>query len=361
MRLQRLLIQNFRNLELIDFAPGPAFNLITGSNGAGKTSILEAISYLALARSFRSSNIHYLITHGKPAFNIFAQVREEEDVPFASSIGISRGRKAQDLKIKVNGEPITALSELVAHICVQVIHPQGIELLTGGPELRRHFMDWGVYYAESSYKQLYAQYVKVLKQRNALLKTNVPADHFAVWDDMLCELSLQITQLRQNYIAALDEALQTITGDFLPDFKLSFELSSGCENGDSMRSALASSLEKDRVLGYTSQGCHRADLKVKSNALAAGAMLSRGQLKLLVCAMRMAQSLLLKAQTGRSCIFLIDDLNSELDRHSQEVLLTHLEQCRNQVFITNIVPDLLFSDLSRQKIIALSAGRLVPV
>ena len=133
------------------------------------------------------------------------------------------------------------------------------------------------------------------------------SDHFAVWDDMLCELSLQITQLRQNYIAALDEALQTITGDFLPDFKLSFELSSGCENGVSMRSALASSLEKDRVLGYTSQGCHRADLKVKSNALAAGAMLSRGQLKLLVCAMRMAQSLLLKAQTGRSCIFLIDD------------------------------------------------------
>ncbi len=357
MFLTRLCIRHFRNLTSLDFTPGSSFNLISGPNGSGKTSFLEALSYLALARSFRGANVNYLIEHQQPSFEIFAKVKEQEDDLVTHAIGLSRSRKTQDLKIRIDGRPINKLSDLVAHICVQVIHPQGSELITGGPELRRRFIDWGVYYAMPQFKDLFSQYNKTLRQRNSLLKSNAPKTQFTVWDEILTELSCQIDDLREQYLQALNEILSTVVNKFLSDFKLSFQLHKGAENGLAMRSALRSNLEKERVLGYTLTGCHRADLKIKTDSLAAGATLSRGQLKLLVCAMRMSQSLLLHKQTGRSCIFLIDDLNSELDKRSQDLLLDYLEQCHNQVFITNITPDPLFREMSKQKFLALEDGQ----
>lgn len=362
MLLERLLIHNFRNLEQLDFRPGSAFNLISGPNGSGKTSVLEAISYLALARSFRSANAQYLIRRGQPSFEIFARVDEQGQGSgaFSHSIGVSRGRSQHSVRIRIDGSPISRLTDLVSHLCVQVIHPQGIELITGGPELRRRFIDWGLYYAEPEFKHLYAQYHKALKQRNALLRSGAEAALFVPWDALLSELSVRISALRSQYVEAFEDILLTIVNKFLCQFRFSFELYQGFENAVSLAADLGSNLEKDRVLGYTSMGCHRADLKIKCDALAAGSTLSRGQLKLLVCAMRMAQSLLFKEQTKRNCIFLIDDLNSELDRRSQEILLTHLEQCHNQVFIANIEPALLFGDLSKQKIFELQDGHLAP-
>ena len=360
MLLTRLIISHFFFFFYLDFKPGPNFNVISGPNGSGKTSLLEAISYLALARSFRGANIQYLIQRTQPSFEIFAKLKEDADGPLTHDIGISRSRRAQDLKIRIDGRPISKLADLVAHVCLQVIHPQGSDLITGGPELRRRFLDWGVYYAQPQFKHLYSQYCRALRQRNMLLKSNAPASAFAVWDEQLTYLSCRIDDLRQNYLSALNEILLTVVNKFMPDYQLSFELHKGAENGLSMRSALSANLEKERVLGYTLSGCHRADLKIKTDSLAAGATLSRGQLKLLVCAMRMSQSLLLKQQTNRSCIFLIDDLNSELDQRSQEILLGYLEQCRNQVFITNIAPDPLFREMSKQKFLALEDGAALP-
>ena len=103
---------------------------------------------------------------------------------------------------------------------------------------------------------------------------------------------------------------------------------------------LDSNLEKDRILGYTFYGCHRADLKIKCNNFSASETLSRGQLKLLVCAMRLAQGSLLKQQIGKSCVYLIDDLSSELDPISREILLNDLKDCKSQVFLTIISKDI---------------------
>lgn len=91
-------------------------------------------------------------------------------------------------------------------------------------------------------------------------------------------------------------------------------------------------IEKDRVLGYTFYGCHRAELRIKCNNFSASETLSRGQLKLLVCAMRLSQGYLLKHQVGKNCIFLIDDLSSELDANSRMLLLNELKECDSQVF-----------------------------
>ncbi len=243
---------------------------------------------------------------------------------------------------------------------MQVIHPSGIALIAGGPEERRRFIDWGLFYAQPQFHRLYADYNKVLRQRNALLRLQAADSEFAVWNAQAAALSAQITALRRIYLAELIPVLQPVIQDFLPQFTFDFNLYPGYEEGVDLRLQMAQNLEKERVLGYTSAGCHRADLKIKSNSISAGATLSRGQLKLLVCAMRMSQSVLLKQQTNRSCIFLIDDLNAELDHSSQAVLLSQLACCRNQVFITSLTPELQLPQGSRKQVIKLEDGHLVP-
>ncbi len=339
MYIQRLFIQNIRNIGWLEIQPSSGINLIYGPNGAGKTSLLEAISYLALGRSFRSSKFHNLISTGKNDFIVSAQVLDENNLE--STLGVSRGRKRDnDLQISINKKRANRLTDLVDKICVQVIHPQSVELVTGSPELRRHFIDWGVYYSNKDYKDIWSQYRKILLQRNALLKNKAAFDEIIIWDDLLCNLAEKITDLRTKYLDSFNQIFREKTQEFLPGFDITCSLSKGWENQTDLRSLLGLNLEKDRLLGYTFYGCHRADLKIKSSQLSASETLSRGQLKLLVCAMKLSQGSLLFKQTGRKCIYLIDDLTSELDPNSRSLLLKELSCFSNQVFITNIAGDI---------------------
>lgn len=417
MYIKRLLINDFRNLEYVELTPCSGFNFICGPNGSGKTSIIEAIHYLSLARSFRTSSYQYLIRQGQPQFTLFAQV-QADNAELDTTIGLLRPRNGEPV-IKINSDPITRMVDLIDHIYVQIIHPQGVELITKSAEVRRAFIDWGVYYTDPEFKQLWLQYRKTLKQRNTLLRRDGPKrryqspfsdftpqlnegisglqgeasltlnaalasnlgfeqqnfgcdkhgfdqpnfgfDEMGVWDEALARLSEQITQKRQAYLEQLQVILQDIVGQFLPDFHLKFELNQGWEKGQDLRVLLAQNLEKDRGLGYTLYGCHRADLKIKNNNISAGATLSRGQLKMLVYAMRLAQGMLLRQLTNRTCIYLIDDLNSELDDRAQRILLDTLVSCQHQVFISNIQQELLFpSDTSQCKVFNLESGKLVP-
>ena len=417
MYIKRLLINDFRNLEYVELTPCSGFNFICGPNGSGKTSIIEAIHYLSLARSFRTSSYQYLIRQGQPQFTLFAQV-QADNAELDTTIGLLRPRNGEPV-IKINSDPITRMVDLIDHIYVQIIHPQGVELITKSAEVRRAFIDWGVYYTDPEFKQLWLQYRKTLKQRNTLLRRDGPKrryqspfsdftpqlnegisglqgeasltlnaalasnlgfeqqnfgcdkhgfdqpnfgfDEMGVWDEALARLSEQITQKRQAYLEQLQVILQDIVGQFLPDFHLKFELNQGWEKGQDLRGLLAQNLEKDRGLGYTLYGCHRADLKIKNNNISAGATLSRGQLKMLVYAMRLAQGMLLRQLTNRTCIYLIDDLNSELDDRAQRILLDTLVSCQHQVFISNIQQELLFpSDTSQCKVFNLESGKVVP-
>ena len=417
MYIKRLLINDFRNLEYVELTPCSGFNFICGPNGSGKTSIIEAIHYLSLARSFRTSSYQYLIRQGQPQFTLFAQV-QADNAELDTTIGLMRPRNGEPV-IKINSDPITRMVDLIDHIYVQIIHPQGVELITKSAEVRRALIDWGVYYTDPEFKQLWLQYRKTLKQRNTLLRRDGPKrryqspfsdftpqltegiaglqgevsltlnaalasnlgfeqqnfgcdkhgfdqpnfgfDEMGVWDEALARLSEQITQKRQAYLEQLQVILQEIVGQFLPDFHLKFELNQGWEKGQDLRVLLAQNLEKDRGLGYTLYGCHRADLKIKNNNISAGATLSRGQLKMLVYAMRLAQGMLLRQLTNRTCIYLIDDLNSELDDRAQRILLDTLVSCQHQVFIRNIQQDLLFpSDTSQCKVFNLESGKVMP-
>lgn len=336
MYITRLIVQNCRNISFLDIKPSSNFNLVYGPNGSGKTSLLESISYLGLGRSFRSNKYLSLIKKGTDNITISAKIKSDNS-DFEDTIGISRFKsRNKGLLVSINSEHSSRLLDLVDRISVQVIHPQGIDLILGSPELRRSYVDWGIYYLYPEFKTLWMNYRKLLTQRNFLLKKNSSVNDIQMWDDVLSTISENITSIREDYLNKLYPILKEKLTQFLPDFDFEFHFQKGWENGLQLRSALEFNLEKDRLLGYTFYGCHRADLRVKCNGFLASDTLSRGQLKLLVCAMRLSQSHLLREQSGKNCIFLIDDLNSELDPHSRHLLLDDLIDCKCQVFLTNI-------------------------
>ncbi len=171
----------------------------------------------------------------------------------------------------------------------------------------------------------------------------------------MSELSENISELRENYLESLLPILSEKLSLFLPDFSFEFSYSKGWEKGISLSSVLALNIEKDRNLGYTFYGCHRADLKIKTNNFPASELLSRGQLKLLVCAMRLAQGELLKQEANKRCIYLIDDISSELDERSRSILLQDLRKSDNQVFITNIAKDIKIQECEDAKLIDIAS------
>lgn len=341
MIISRLQIHNFRNIGFLDLRPSENINVIYGPNGSGKTSVLEAISYLALGHSFRNANVHHLIKTNKDSFTLSADI--VQDTGEEDSLGISRTRsKVKDLTIKLNGKKISRLIDLIDRICVQTIHPDSFTLVSGPPDKRRAFLDWGVYYTNTNFKKCWIEYRKILAQRNALLKSQRENGQLEIWDDMLADLSEKISDMRKRYLNEIKSLMQDKLSTFLNGINFNFTLSQGWENGKNLKEILKLNIEKDKTLGYTFYGCHRADLKIRVNSYPAGDTLSRGQIKLLVCAMKLSQGAILKEKTGRKCIYLIDDLNSELDSKSRQLLLNDISANSNQIFITNITRETSF-------------------
>lgn len=362
MRINRLIVSNFRNLGYVDIKPSPGFNVIYGKNGAGKTSILEAVSFLAVGRSFRGGSLSSLVKQGEERFSLFAAVSREDDPAGPETrLGVSRGRRNGEGEIALNGNRNARLSDIIRHICVQVIHPMAAELITGSPEERRHFMDWGLFYHFRDAARAFGNYRKVLAHRNQLLRENAPAKAFTVWNTLLSELAESITELRREYLEILSGPLNAVLGQFLPEMTLSFDLSPGWAKDKPLEEVLESGLERDKALNYTFSGSHRADLRVKVNGQNAAWILSRGQLKLLVCALRLAQAQSLREKTGMTSIFLIDDMGAELDERSRKIFTDNLTSSQSQIFMTNIELDAASRAFSGVRCFEMAAGEVASV
>ncbi|QFI56336.1 DNA replication/repair protein RecF [Aeromonas simiae] len=332
MTLLRLQLSQFRNIEQASLELSPGLNVLVGRNGSGKTSVLEAIHYLGLGRSFRTHLTGRVIRQGEKAFTLFARMEQEGR---AVPVGLAK-EKSGETQLRINGAPAKALAELAELMPVQLIHPDGFNLLTGGPQPRRAWLDWGLFHSEPGFLALWGRVKRLLKQRNALLRTVTQYRQLAFWDQELTRLGNELAQLRANYCQAISPLIKEMTADFLPEFEISLGFYRGWEKDTPLDELLVAGFERDKSLGYTGVGPQKADVRLKANGVPAQDILSRGQLKLLVCAMRLAQGLFLREHGGRGCIFLIDDFASELDVEKRRLLAARLRECASQVFITAI-------------------------
>lgn len=334
MYLTRLHIHALRNLHQVMFSPHPRFNFFLGSNGSGKTSLLEGIHLLAMGRSFRSRQIQTLITHQKNALACYGEVHDGNNIKM--SLGIEKTRQGE-VRCKVGGESCERLSVFASMLPLQLITPETFKLLVAGPEERRKFLDWGVFHVEPIFSDLCQRYQRLLKQRNAALKQSKSIrSSLQAWEQELATVGEKITAYRQAHLTALKPFLEEARLMLLPSHAIHFTYEQGWPETKTLTQALFDAFAQDERWGYTSVGPHRAEIEVSLEGFAAHQVLSRGQQKLLVCVFHLAQAQQLYAQTGKKCIYLIDDLASELDAMNRERLLQQLAAQQHQVFLTGV-------------------------
>lgn len=339
MSLASLQIQDFRNIATARLEFSPSCNLITGANAAGKTSILEAIHFLARVRSFRTHRSEQLIREGCEAFQLVARLQEaDRSIP----VGLRRGRK--DMEIRMDGSPVRRVSELAARFPLVSMTSDLHRVLEEGPKYRRQFIDWGLFHVEPSFHTTWTQYAHALKQRNAVLRTGGSEAQIRAWDPGLLAAGERIHVLRRSYLEALEPLFTVRAEEILGLAALGFRYSPGWARHTDYAQALADSLARDREQGFTRIGPHRADLLFLLEDQDLRERLSRGQQKQLVTALLLAQAELLRRRRDQRCLFLIDDLPAELDFDHQARVLAQLHDLDAQVFITAIADESL--DLS---------------
>lgn len=328
-----MVIRQFRNINSADLRFNPKINLISGANGSGKTSLLEAICFLGLGRSFRTHLTSRVISHDFKEFTLYGEINQQHlNIP----IGLQKSKKGDSL-LKINGSVCKKLASLTQQLPLQLITPESYTLLTGSPKNRRAFLDWGVFYHDPLFYHNWARIKRLLKQRNAALKQCSTYNELQVWDNELCLLSDEISAQRQSYFDLLIPLIEKTLADFLPDLKVNSQLFYGWDkNNKTLKNYLVDNFDRDKQLGYTTAGPQKADIRFKIKGLPVSDVLSRGQLKLFVYALRLAQGIFLNAVNHKQCIFLIDDFSSELDQSKQQILAKYILNSEAQLFITVI-------------------------
>ncbi|KAA8998457.1 DNA replication/repair protein RecF [Affinibrenneria salicis] len=332
MALTRLLIKDFRNIAAADLTLSPGFNFLVGPNGSGKTSVLEAVYTLGHGRAFRSVQALRVIRHDQPEFVLHARLQGAER---ERAIGLSKNRLG-DSVVRIDGSDGHKVAELAQLLPIQLITPEGFTLLNGGPKYRRAFLDWGCFHHDPGFFTAWSNLKRLLRQRNAALRQVSRYDQLRAWDMALIPLAEQVSACRAHYSAAIAEDIAATCKQFLPEFSLTFAFQRGWDKESDYAATLERQFERDRLLTYTAQGPHKADFRIRADGVAVEDMLSRGQMKLLMCALRLAQGEFLTRQSGLRCLYLIDDFASELDVTRRRLLAERLKATQAQVFVSAV-------------------------
>ncbi len=336
--LTRLDIRQVRNLRSVSLPELGSINVFSGPNGSGKTSILESVHLLGMARSFRGNSVRSLITHGAQDCTVYGRVLPAGKAGGQGlSLGVQRGLQGE-VTIKVGGAPVRAVSELAANLPLLVINNSSFDLLTGAPASRRQYLDWGVFHVEHRFLGEWQRFQRCIKQRNMLLRRGkISPAELQVWTRELAEAGEAINLFREQYFRLLESRFQAVVAELVPAMdNLQLRFRRGWDKTLSLADALQAGIRTDSEQGYTHSGPQRADIRVVSGTYLAADTLSRGQQKLVVCALKLAQGQLMVEHSQRGCSYLVDDLPSELDRDHSRLVCQQLAGLGTQVFITGV-------------------------
>lgn len=338
MQLRSLSLHHFRNFEDAALNDLGSVNLLIGENGSGKTSLLEAIYCLGSSRSFRTRKWQSLIRHASTQFIVRGELDRNGSV---ERLGVRRRQGEKVPLVKHRGEILRSAGELAGVLPLQLIDSAAFQLLEGPPENRRQWLDWGVFHVEQQrFVVAWRRYRKALQQRNALLRRAAPPLALAPWTDELVRSGEVVHALRlaqfERLVPLIHEAYNEINREASAAVDLAYSYYAGWDTERyDLAQRLEASQQTDRELGYTRHGPHRADVRIKVAAQPALEVLSRGQLKTVLCCIRIAQAKLL-AQYGIKSVFLIDDLPAELDPFRRRQLTQALLALDMQLFFTSI-------------------------
>lgn len=341
MFLEEFHAHQFRNLTEFRIGLSRDLNVISGDNAAGKSSLLEAICYLVSGRSFRTAKQNLLVAHKSDEFALFGQFSN------TTKIGVCYNESTKFKKIKLDGQVARTLSAVASLYPVQVLSPESYHLVDSGPLERRKYIDWLLFHVEHSYQKEWNNFQRLLKQRNAYLRLSQESFQLSEldsWNDQYSRSALIIDQFRKSAADRLLPEVKRVLASI--DFEYTDSLSISYYSGytGSLVDKLQESQERDLASGTTQYGPHKADLRLKVGRHLAKDLLSRGQKKLLVNSLYLAQTQILKLETEKDSLFIVDDFSSELDESNQTVLVEALRKQKNvQIILSCLQADMLKS------------------
>lgn len=360
LRITALEVRGLRNLAPLVLEPGPRFNVISGENGSGKSSLLEAIDYLARLESFRGARTEDLLQQGMTQASFGMRVAGDL-APRTFRVTLEAGRPRALL---LDGKKPRSIAAWHASARVVLFHPGDAELPSGGPEPRRVLLDRLLSQLDPTYASMGATYDKALRSRNRLLRAERP-DRRAImaFDELLASAGAVIGETRARLVDGLAplaaESFAEISGDaqrltvsYRPRVEPSVE---------ALRAALSRSLDKDLARGFTADGPHADDLALTLEDTLARRHASQGQHRAIALALKVAELRVLEARTGRVPLLLLDDVSSELDRAKNRRLFELLARICGQVFLTTTHPEFILLESTERLDYAMHAGRLEPL
>ena len=334
MYIRKLELKNFRNYEALSIELKDGICLFVGENAQGKTNLLEACSLLSTARSHRTSRDKDMIAFDSEYAKAAVDCVERDGV-HTVDIVISRNEKK---RITVNGLPCRRVGEMIGQIKTVTFSPEDLDLVKCGPALRRRFMDIDLSQVQPLYFYSLNKYMKVLEQRNGLIKTFAlgrgDTESLDVFDRMLSQCAVPVIKERQAFARRLSPVCSFVHYSLSGEKeKLEAEYISDCAPDEQrIYEQLRALRSIDIKRGTTGCGPHKDDIALKLNGTDLRYYGSQGQQRTAALALKLAQLELMKQDIGESPVLLLDDVMSELDESRQDYILNHIKNW--QVFIT---------------------------
>ena len=332
MILKTLRVQNFRTHSDFILEIGEKSTLISGANGSGKTSLLEAIYFALQGTSFRSSDKEILRNDGSSWFRIDLKDSKDSLRTIIFNDAVQKSKK----QFLVDGNKKARLSPNL-RIPVVLFEPDDLQLLSGSPTRRRNFLDYFLSQIFPSFQLALVRYNKALKQRNNLLKRdNVSKDELFPWNLMLAEYGAEIISKRQDFLELLNSKIEEVYFE-ISGVKDEIEIDYLGEkvSKNEILAILSENIERDKILGYTNFGPHKHDIQFIFNKKPAQNVASRGENRSLVLALKFIETDILADLTSKRPIVLLDDVFSELDDDRQKLLTKHFSKYQTIITSTN--------------------------
>jgi DNA replication and repair protein RecF len=328
-----LKLRNFRNFTELELVFEPEGALIHGNNGIGKTNLLEAISYFAFGKSFRTSSDLDLINFSKAFFRIEGSFKLKNTI-HKFEAAVDKTRKL----IKIDGNAIARISELYRYLKVVYFSPDDIFMIGGSPKYRRNFIDQAISQYSFKYIEFLRTYNRILKQRNALLKTTFESSEKRTWDEQFVRNGAELIKLRLKYleqfIPRLTECYDNINENSETlgiEYKYSFPVT-GTDIADDILRHLNETEEQEIKQERTLCGPHLDDIDFLIDQHAARKFGSQGQKRSLAIAVRLVQAQLILEEGSEAPIFMFDDVLADLDKKRAKKIMGMLKKS-HQVFI----------------------------
>lgn len=342
--MQTLQLQHFRNIPELELDCKEDLHLFVGANAQGKTNLLESLYLMSLGKSHRARTLQECIQFGHDIAQVKVRAASESSHRLRLELKLlPKGRK-----IKKNGLEIARLSQYIGSLPVVLFAPEDLQLVKGGPQIRRRFLDGQIGQISPSYVHHLSQLKVLLKERNQLLKSlsnshTFPTDFLDILDEQLIQLSTTIWRKRFESISRLqiwaEEIHLSITQgnehlkiEYIPSVPIYVQMSDD-EMKQTMRSELTKVRKKELRIGNTLLGPHRDDFLLQHNKLDTNIFGSQGQQRTAALSLKLAELELVKEATGDYPVLLLDDVLSELDDSRKTHLLTAIRD-RVQTFVT---------------------------